>query len=587
MKTLSRTVLTALLLIITAAITADAAKPRSRKPGAKPKATNIRVNIQDVVDSALIMADDYATTLVQKPEFSKTRLNILKKYYAGLPTDAARDSVRAHIFDFYVNYVESGKTQQAEAFKQCFTAIAPDTDEHLGPLYANELTLARERFDTTAVKAGIDALEAYATRMNSDYDDELASARRFLHDIRTRPHINDILPGVWVADFICDDNRTYNNIKDNECLINSLGVLRIRDLNKLYSCQSANQGYLVWGFDTLNVENFKKRVKHNFNIDAVKISTYPKCAFNENGYKVTDGYIPVSYGEDVCSNIRIPYTKKTKYDGFNKKSANDGNESKRFSRIMSTDNDAYAAYIYWGDERLRIPNTEIGAIIRQSTQSSQALVAGHLSRSQYSFGDRLAGNLATGLVSAGINALVDALMVSTEKVWGIHLMVQMVNPYKLHAQVFAQLVTSKSNSSEVKNQQLLHEFDFYRWEQSDSIFFVGQPKDLYKRIELVAAYDHWNFGVHDVLALHDISKETDKAYKEQIKAFENTIKPEFKDYCKKRDEEIKAMPEGTERKTAEAEFKKYRHDFAAWKIWNKQALEKLKAKSDRYEQEGM
>ena len=56
---------------------------------------------------------------------------------------------------------------------------------------------------------------------------------------------------------------------------------------------------------------------------------------------------------------------------------------------------------------------------------------------------------------------------------------------------------------------------------------------------------------------------------------------------KKRDEEIKALPEGTERKTAEAEFKKYRHDFAAWKIWNKQALEKLKAKSDRYEQESM
>ena len=127
-----------------------------------------------MVDSALIMTDDYATALTSKPEFAQTRLNILKNYYSSLPIDEARDSVRSRIYDFFVNYIENEKPQQAEAFLQCFTAIAPDTDHRLGPLYANELFLARERFDTIAVKNYINKLETYANRMNYDYDEDLS-----------------------------------------------------------------------------------------------------------------------------------------------------------------------------------------------------------------------------------------------------------------------------------------------------------------------------------------------------------------------------------------------------------------------------
>ena len=220
-----------MLLLLTATNAAGAAKPKAKKQVAKP----ITVNIQAVVDSALIMADDYATAMAQKPEFAPTRLNILRNYYTALPSDAARDSVRSRIFDFYVNYIEDGKELQAEAFKHSFMAIAPDTDEHLGPLYANELTLARERFDTTAVKTNIDLLAAYATRMNYDYDDDLASSRKFLHTIRTRPHINDILPGVWVSERIAGYTDSLGNefhlFPEKEWLINSLTVLRIRNSN--------------------------------------------------------------------------------------------------------------------------------------------------------------------------------------------------------------------------------------------------------------------------------------------------------------------------------------------------------------------
>lgn len=242
-----------------------------------------------------------------------------------------------------------------------------------------------------------------------------------------------------------------------------------------------------------------------------------------------------------------------------------------YSRSMQTDNDTYAAYIYWGDERLKVPNPEIGAIIRQATQSSQALVAGQLSRSQYSFADQLAGNLATGLISAGINSLVDAMMVSTDKIWGINLVVQMVNPYKLHAQVFAQLIETKSNSTDVKNSRLLHEFDYYRWEPQDSVFFMGSLGDLND----------------DVLVLHGISKQQEKEYKQQAQLSRKEYKAEKSTYYKQRKKEIKAMPKGDKRNAAEKELKEYKDNVTFWEYWNKKALSRLKAKSDKYDQENL
>lgn len=565
MKTLSRTALTALLLLM-AAMTALAAPPRNKKQAAKPRAVNIRA----VVDSALIMADDYATALTQKPEFAQTRLNILTDYYNTLPTDAARDSVRSRIFDFYVNYVEAGKTGQADAFKQSFLAIAPDTDEHLGPLYANELTLARERFDTTAVKTGIDRLAAYAVRINCDYDEELTSARRFLNNIRTRPHINDILPGVWVSEDICDLKNEFGGVTDEDWMIEGLAILRIRDFNKLHARSAAtpeNKKHVcIIGVDSLNLKLIKNGATSGYNLEAVKTRDGLTHCYSVFGAQY--GYIPAPLLEAPASNMDVPLIDNPMYDSdaFRSFFSRD-----YYSRNMQTDNDAYAAYIYWGDDKLKVPNPEIGAIIRQSTQTTQALVAGQLSKSKYSFGDRLAGNLAAGLASAGINALVDALMVSTEKIWGIHLVVQMENPYKLHAQVFAQQVKSKSNSTKVDDIRLVHEFDYYRWEPQDSIFFLGC---------------HYPYN-GDVLALHAISKEQEKAYKEQVKPFSKAFDTENEKYCKEWETRIKAMPKGDARKTAEKELKDYKDNLRLWKKWNREALEKLKAKSDKYEQENI
>lgn len=566
MKTLPRsTLLLPLLLFVISAGIANAARPTTKKQPAKP----IAVNTQAIVDSALIMTDDYATALSQKPEFAQTRLNILKNYYSAIPADAARDSVRSRIFDFYVNYLESGNDAQAEAFKRCFMAIAPDTDEHLGPLYANELTLASERFDTTAVKTNIGLLETYATRMNYDYDEDLANARHWLHTIRTRPHINDILPGVWVSEDICAIKREYNGVKDETGIITDLAILRIRDFNKIlasFNPELTKNFLYVPGIDSLNYKLSQKGATSGYNLDAVKIERLTKCFGSFVGEQY--GYVPTPIFEAPGSNFEAPVIENPMYISDARRTLM---SKDYYSRFMQTDNEAYAAYIYWGDETLKVPNPEIGAIIRQATQSSQALVAGQLSRSQYSFADQLAGNLATGLISAGINSLVDAIMVSTDRIWGINLVVQMVNPYKLHAQVFAQLIETKSNSTDVKNSRLLHEFDYYRWEPQDSVFFMGGLGDIND----------------DVLVLHGISKQQEKEYKQQAQLSRKEFKAEKSTYYKQRKKEIKAMPEGDERNAAEKELKEYKDNVTFWESWNKKALSRLKAKSDKYDQENL
>lgn len=516
-----------------------------------------------MVDSALIMADDYAMALAQKPEFAQSRLNILKNYYNALPTDAARDSVRSRIFDFYVNYVEDGKTQQADAFKGIFMAISPDTDEHLGPLYANELTLARERFDTTAVKTNIDLLSAYATRMNYDYDEDLTAARRWLHTIRTRPNINDILPGVWVSERMAGYTDSMGNtchlLPEKEWLINSLSVLRIRNANS-----PVYDGMILNG----------KGKTDSVRLDAIKSNMNVREKWTTIWGDIY-GYIPMEPWEMPAHNLVVP-------DGYDPKPVPESNylltaqDDKYLSKTFITDNEAYGAFIFWGDERLKRPNAEIGAIIRQTTQNSQALFAGQLSRSKYDFGTRLLGNIMSGVVSSGINSAVDALMVSTDKIWQISTVIKVINPYKLEATTYAQLIISKSNKSEPEIYEYKDNAIYYRWEPDDSIpsFWSAHYHDY---------FPHQNVG--GLISLFKLNKEDknkhkdiEKSYSQKWEDWYKTVITEFKD-------SIKNMS-GEEKKQAKKRLSELRRKPRnAWLDYNRSCLERLKAKADKYDQE--
>ena len=537
------------------------------------------VNIRAKCDSALILADGYAEAVAQKPEFAPARLNILRDFYAAIPDGEARDSVCSRLFDFYVNYVEAENAPRAEAFKTVYLALAPDNDEHLGRIYLNELNVARENFDTTGMEQCILRLADYADRMQYDYDEELSAAKAFIRTVRNRPPLRQAIAGVWVSDDVdgveLPDGRVqFSYGSEKMALINSLKVIQIRETDHpIYHQDITKENRYQGVFTSLDPANGADSPAGQRNLDVIK------CREGLASFSViasTPWYVPVEAWELPAHNMApldSSYVAGTKMRGSLKLSRGLDNHLDKFlSRMTVTNDTTYSMYTFWGDTVFRRNDPEIGAILRQTTQQSQAAVAGHMSRSNHSFGDRLAANLTAGLVSAGVNAAVDALMVSSEKIWGLESVMHMVNPNELDAEMFAQLVISKSNSNTPENYEYRHRASYYRWVPSDSVVFLG----MYNNIE-----SPWN-GEHGIIYLHEMT-DADKDYWEQkVKDYKKVFKDWYKAEIKKREEYVKSLPKGSaERKSAAEALKSLK---AAppqlWQTWNREMLNRLKRKSE-------
>lgn len=544
------------MLLVTLSIV-DADPP----PGQKRIVKRQAVNLEQIVDSALILADDYATAMAEKPEFARTRLNALKRFYSALFSDSARDSVLSCIYNYYVDYVEGERQQQADAFKNCFLSLAPNTDERLGPLYANELVLARERFDTVTVSSDISRLEAYATRMNYDYDEELDAARRFLHSMRTRKPVRDVLPGVWVSEDIWKERTIDYDYKDFSfkavlfhpaCIANSLAIIKIPRASNV------------------NGEFVAEKCKGlTINVNWGEIAAI--------GYKMAgiDGFIPVRQ-EDLKYYHIGQEAEENPVGSINTANLN----YHAYSREVKIDDDAYGAYIFWGDEKLKRPNAEISALIRQNVQNNQAIIAGHLSRSQFSTADRMAGNLLTGMAAEVINGFMDCFMVSTDRLFRVETTLQIINPNELRARTYLQVVLSKSNEPEPHVFNFSYESTYYRWDTSDDVAFMGAFK--LKKAEV----SDQNLG--GVLTLTKLSKEQSKAKKLEISNYCKNWKKAYKEKAKAMKVSVKALPKGAEKDLAKKNLKNYGKTCRqCWEEYNEQSYLKLKAKADRYNQENL
>ncbi|MDE6296213.1 MAG: hypothetical protein K2L89_00045, partial [Muribaculaceae bacterium] len=159
------------------------------------------IDIDLVVDSALILADNYADAVATKPEMRKSRLNAMKRFYASHSTDKPiADTICNTIYNVYVDNIERGNNERADAFKECFLAIADKDNENLGSLYATELAIAQEKSDTTLINRFLPLLSDYTSRNRLDYEDEINSASNYLKTVRIRKPIEDELIGVWVSD---------------------------------------------------------------------------------------------------------------------------------------------------------------------------------------------------------------------------------------------------------------------------------------------------------------------------------------------------------------------------------------------------
>ena len=256
-------------------------------------------------------------------------------------------------------------------------------------------------------------------------------------------------------------------------------------------------------------------------------------------------------------------------------------ETNPHGKKVVIDNNCYSVYVFWGDERLKRNNAEIGAIIRQTTQNMQAVTAGHLSRSKFSNTKRIAGNLASDLASVGINSIVDALMVSTDMIWSIEITFHMINPYCLESELRSNTIVAKSNSSNVDSYVYTHKARYYRWEPEDSVDFVGAEGD----VGTIFVEDKpWEMAgmLFCINPSNEQKNEAQRRNKEFEKEFKVWYKQKIKDYQEQLNRLDKNSPEYVTLKKEIKTFKQYKSAPKAWQKWNAESLAKLKAKADNY-----
>lgn len=553
----------------------QAAKPvnKSKKNTYVSHQNHVPIDLMAAVDSAIIMADDYAESLNNKPEMASVRRNALIKFAANRPK-VVKDSICSRLYDLFVTYTENDKTQRADAFKDCFLSLASPNDPNLGALYSTELSLACENADTIVLKKYIPLLQDYSQRLNLDYDTEIYNALDHLNHIRTRPPIREAIVGVWVSEDIAGvnmpDGKTYWVYPEEKMnLINTTKILQIR--NKDSEVYKGNAKYI--GMEGLGL---KPDSLNNANIDIIK---QREGLSAHNILASTKWYLPIHAWELPAFNMQPhnqSYINDTSTNNYGAKflSTTSDHRKEHYSRFVIADDNSYSIYAFWGDERLKRNNAELAAFGRQSIQTIQASIAGQLSRSKYDYGTQVVGNLTAGLVSAGLNALIDALMVSTDKIWSIETTLHLDNPNKLTAITTAQLIISKSNSTKPEVYARQHITHYYRWEPTDSIFFLPTSHHVYRP---------WSSdSFYGTIELHSITKAEKELHKKSVKDYSKKWEKWYKDNLKELKQKLKncrkKTPEWNEIKTSIDNWQN--NPPQMWRDWNAYMLQKLKNKAE-------
>lgn len=435
--------------------------------GASPQRSRVKavpkVDIEAVTDSALILADNYADALSQKPEFARTRLNALRKFYERQPA-VAQDSVRERLYDFMSGYMEDEREKRFNAFMDCFMAIAPENDLRLGPLYAMQLTQARERFDTIATKKFLPLLDEYARRMDFDYDEDLRKAEKFLDFMRTKPPINESLVGVWVGENIC------------------------RRLDDKYIQHPYKEGYVGIGGDMDDVRALA--TMHNIMVIYPNGiyplgTTVPFCDLHRIGYEVPSEVIDRIKKDENRMGYRLSEVigglKKEKYKSFLNQihgcfmfpGSKEKVEASIRSRFTEYHEDYRSVYAFWSSEYIDSFDPVFIGNARQRLQANAAKAAGNLARKKVSTSKKLwGGAMVNGLNRMG-NTILDQLAVSTAIFWAKEMTIFQENPCKLTADLYVEVNRSKSNSGAIR--KFDKEFEgmgYYLWEPSDDVFFI-------------------------------------------------------------------------------------------------------------------
>lgn len=396
-----------------------------------------------VVDSAILMVDDYATAVSEKPELSKFRLNSIKNFYERQPAEV-QDSIRSSLYNLIAVYAGENNYSRTQIFKDCYLFIAGPTDSRVGNIYAAELELAMENEDSTEIRRVIPLLEKYSGQTGYDFDEELYVANDFLKQMRSRKPINLDLMGVWVSEKFCEDLPFRENL-----------------LVSLFSTDTPNSETHNQIFHRLSNPYFISITSDRI------ISGEPSCYKDlpRFGYDIPQEIIDMGKYQNKKSYIfdRLsPKSSLYKDDYF-----------ETFPQMIQYDGKYRSAYCIWSNELINTFDPEYYSRIRQNMQYNTADVIGNLARKNVSEGTRFFGGAAVTVMDQIGNAILDRLTVSAATFWIREITVNLMNPNELRVWIFTQYNRTKSNSGHTQTRdKALEGIKYYKWEPEDDVYFI-------------------------------------------------------------------------------------------------------------------
>ena len=402
----------------------------------KPVKPQNVVNVQAILDSALIMADSYATSLTEKPEMAGPYINQFRNFYSRQP-QIAQDSVRSQIYLMMARYMDESRMDRCKAFKNCYMAIADAQDERMGNIFAAELALAYEQDDTVEVKRVLGLLEGYANRTNYDFDTEIAEAKDYLHYMRTRKPINEELMGVWVCEQIGKE-QPYNILK------------------------------MAFGLGNTHELRFLK-MSHPFFLSITGNKILPQVVscykdFPRVGYRIP---------EDILALGKYKKQKSYLFDRI-PNSLNGVEYRNTYPQVMQYDERLRSAYALWSNETIKSFNPNFYGQLRQTIQNTSATAIGNTARKNTNMSTKIRTQAAVGVMDVVSNSIIDLFTVSSVVTSVREMTVQQDSPKTLTAWIYTQYNRTKSDTGETTTWDKDYDgVKYYKWEPNDSVFFIS------------------------------------------------------------------------------------------------------------------
>ena len=176
-------------------------------------------------------------------------------------------------------------------------------------------------------------------------------------------------------------------------------------------------------------------------------------------------------------------------------------------RDLQLFNKSNSLYISWAHQDISRNNTIFSESGRRSIQKLHASVSAELTRPKHSFGDKLAGEVTMTILDEVGNSIFDALSVSTSTKWETEMNLIRKTPRHLFGNLrYGEIsVSSKNMSAKIKANEV--NVDYYKWEETDSIyFFDGSFNVIAPRKLTKSEKEHLYSSNSEIKHLHSFKK---------------------------------------------------------------------------------